>query len=135
MKHNVVVDGRETKVLDSVLCLINTAVLSHVGSYSGSSSSSGTKKSNGGLTLKRKKALTKALESSEDHDFLEAASDFNVLLALDEMVRSMAPKGSNDNDDDDMRVLCGLVKKWARGQKKGTVIDPIFKMKLKTYLS
>ena len=137
-KHPVLVDGQETKLLDSVLCLVNTAVLSHVGSYSGSATSgSATKKSNGALTNKTKKLLLKALDSPDSGDFLKEVCDFNILLALDEMLgvtstKKKAPEGVICEDTKD---LCKLVKKWARGQKKGTVIDPKFKMKLKTYLS
>jgi hypothetical protein len=142
-KHPVLVDGQETKALDSVLCLVNTAVLSHVGSYSGSGTRNPTKKSNGGMTLKTKKLLVKALDSSDANDFFREVCDFNTLLALDEMLRSSSAVSSkskktakkSNNDDDDMKVLCGLVRKWARGQKKGTVLDSKFKMKLKTYLS
>lgn len=142
-KHPVLVDGRETKALDSVLCLVNTAVLSHVGSYSGDSSSStasSTKKSNGGLTLKAKKRIVQALDSPNANDFLKEICDFNVLLALDELLSSSSSKskkqaGNSNSLTEETKVLCKLVRKWARGQKKGTVIDPKFKMKLKTYLS
>jgi len=159
MRHPILVDGQETKVLDSVLCLVNTGVLSHVGSYSGRSGNNAVKKTNGSLTNKTKKILAKALESSEVDDFLKEICDFNVLLALDELLRSSGGSGAkktannpntkkttstttnasssgiSSSSPDDMEVLCGLVKKWARGQKKGTTIDPKFKMKLKTYLS
>jgi len=130
-KHPVLVDGQETKILDSVLCLVNTAVLSHVGNYS--KSGSPTKKSNGSLTNKTKKLLVKALESSDPGDFFQEVCDFNILLALDDLLA----KGSSKSSDigEDTKALCELVKKWARGQKKGTVIDIKFKMKLKTYLS
>ena len=134
-KHPVLVDGQETTKLDSVLCLVNTAVLSHFGSYSGKNSNSSTKKTNGGLTLKAKKRLLKALDSPDANDFLEAACDFSVLVALDELLANAAPKSSKNDSENDMKVLCGLVRKWARGQKKGTRMDPKFKLKLKTYLS
>jgi hypothetical protein len=143
MKHPVLVDGKETKVLDSVLCMVNTAVLSHVGAYSGSSSGSATKKSNGGLTNKTKKMLIRALDSSDSNDFLKEICNFNILLALDELLASSASskaeKATNNAGayviTDDTKALCKLVKKWARGQKKGTAIDPKFRMKLKTHLS
>lgn len=134
MRHAILVDGKETKVLDSVLCLVNTAVLSHVGSYSGdatSASKAAIKKSNGSLTNKTKKLLLQSLDSSNANDFLKEICDFNVLVALDELLAQ-----SKDEDHDrDMEILCGLVRKWARGQKKGTVIDPKFRRKLQTYLS
>jgi hypothetical protein len=137
-KHPVLVDGRETSLLDSVLCLVNTAVLSHSGSYCGSSGGNPTKKSNGGLTNKTKKALAKALDSPESNDFLKLASDFSVLLALDELLASSSGSKSSSSSStitEDTKLLCGLIKKYARGMKKGTVIDPKFKMRLKTYLT
>eukprot|EP00536_Pseudo-nitzschia_multiseries_P007330 jgi/Psemu1/195418/e_gw1.172.45.1 len=138
MRHAVLVDGKETKLLDSVLCLVNTAVLSHVGSYSGHATSSSTavKKINGSLTNKTKKLLLKSLESSDANDFLQEVCDFSVLLALDQLLSQARSKTSKDNEHEaDMEKLCGLVRKWARGQKKGTTIDPKFKRKLQTYLS
>lgn len=131
-KHEVLVDGQETKLLDSVLCLVNTAVLSHVGSFS--KSGSPTKKSNGTLTNKTKKLLAKALDSPEAGDFLKEACDFNILLALEELLAA-GSSSSSTGITDDTKALCKLVKKWARGQKMGTTIDPKLKMKLKTYLS
>mmetsp|Transcript_24212 Transcript_24212/g.67066 ORF Transcript_24212/g.67066 Transcript_24212/m.67066 type:complete len:555 (-) Transcript_24212:92-1756(-) len=133
-RHAVLVDGRETKLLDSVLCLVNTAVLSHVGSYSGdaTSSSIAVKKINGSLTNKTKKILLKALESSDANDFLKEICDFNVLLALDQLLAHASKGGEHEAD---MDKLCGLVRKWARGQKKGTAIDSKFKRKIQTYLS
>ena len=135
-KHPVLVDGQETNILDSVLCMVNTAVLSHTGSYCGSSSASATKKSNGTLTNKTKKALLKALDSSDSGEFLKQVCDFNVLMALDELLASTKTKGAAKGViSEDTKALCKLVKKFARGQKKGTVIDPKFKTKLKAYLS
>ena len=73
--------------------------------------SSVTKK--GQLTGKAKKRILKALVKSEksDHDvdLFEALCDFNVLYALDGMMKKA-----------DMDDICGLVKKWARGQRRGT---------------
>ena len=138
MKHPVLIDGKETKVLDSVLCMVNTGVLSHVGAYSGSSAGSATKKSNGGLTLKTKKQLIRALDSSDSNDFLREICNFNILLALDELLAASSKsktKAKGGVIADDTKALCKLVKRWARGQKKGTVIDSKFRMKLKTYLS
>ncbi|VEU35913.1 unnamed protein product [Pseudo-nitzschia multistriata] len=138
VRHAVLVDGRETKLLDSVLCLVNTALLSHVGSYSGhvTGSSVSVKKINGSLTNKTKKLLLKALESSDANDFLQEICDFNILMALDQLLSQSQVKSSNNDDHEaDMEILCGLVRKWARGQKKGTAIDPKFKRKLQTYLS
>ncbi|OEU19049.1 hypothetical protein FRACYDRAFT_207358 [Fragilariopsis cylindrus CCMP1102] len=138
MRHEILIDGKETKQLDSVLCLVNTAMLSHVGHYSGGGSSSSSswnsiKKSNGSLTKKTKKSLLKALEasSSGDGEFLELLSDFNVLVGLDQLLSSHS---SNNDDDSDIKMICGLVRKWSRGQKQTTKIDSKLKRKLMTYL-
>ena len=114
-------------------------MLSHVGHYSGGGSSSGSsgnsiKKSNGSLTKKTKKSLLKALESSSsgDGEFLELLSDFNVLVGLDQLLSSHS--SNNDDDDSDIKMICGLVRKWSRGQKQTTKIDSKLKRKLMTYL-
>mmetsp|Transcript_30091 Transcript_30091/g.73100 ORF Transcript_30091/g.73100 Transcript_30091/m.73100 type:complete len:648 (-) Transcript_30091:141-2084(-) len=123
-RHPVLVDGRETKELDSVLCLINTALLSHDGSFSGSSSASSVKKSNGTLTNKTKKDLLALMEKDDDRSLMATLCDFNLLLALDSML-----------EDNDMAELCELVRKWSRGQKQGTAIGPKLKMKLQSLLA
>jgi len=123
-RHPVLVDGRETKELDSVLCLINTALLSHDGSFSGSSSASSVKKSNGTLTNKTKKDLLALMEKDDDRSLMANLCDFNLLLALDSML-----------EDNDMAELCELVRKWSRGQKQGTAIGPKLKMKLQSLLA
>jgi hypothetical protein len=124
MRHPVLVDGRETTELDSVLCLINTALLSHDGSFSGSSAASSVKKSNGTLTNKAKKDLLAVIEKGDDRYLMEELCDFNLLLALDLLL-----------DDNDMVELCELVRKWSRGLKKGTAIGPKLKMKLQSLLA
>jgi hypothetical protein len=117
------VDGRETTKLESVLCLINTAMLSNVGNYAGKASASSVKKSNGGLTTKAKKVLLSALEN-DDKTLMEELCDFTVLMALDQSL-----------SESEMERLCECVKKWARGQKEGTVVDSKLKLKLKSTLA
>lgn len=119
-RHPLLIDGKETKDLDSVLCLINTAMLSHEGAYSGKSAASSVKK-NGGLTTKTKKALLAIL--GDDTALLEYICDFNVLLALDQSLSKQ-----------DSEELCELVRKWARGQKQGTQITSNLKMHLRSVL-
>jgi hypothetical protein len=116
----VLVDGKEVKKLDSVLCLVNTAMLPHVGSYSGKSATSAVKK-NGSLTNKTKKALLAAVDN--DASLLEELSDFNTLLALDQTLSKA-----------DSEELCQLVRKWVRGQKRGTLVTPKLKMQLRSIL-
>ena len=48
------------------------------------------------------KALDKSEKSDHDVDLFEALCDFNVLYALDGMMKKA-----------DMDDICGLVKKWA----------------------
>jgi hypothetical protein len=119
-KHALLVDGKETNKLDSVLCLVNTAMLSHTGSFSGKSATSSVKK-NGNLTTKTKKALLGALD--DDPRLLEELCDLNTILALDQTL----PKADSEE-------LCQLVRKWARGQKQGTLVGPKLKMQLRSIL-
>ena len=111
-KEKFLVDSEETTELDSVLCLVNTALLGHTGTFCGKQGESSVTKK-GQLTGKTKKRILAALDKSEksDHDvdLFEALCDFNALYALDGMLKKA-----------DMDSLCGLVKKWARGQKRGT---------------
>jgi hypothetical protein len=120
-KHGVLVDGKETTQLDSVLCLVNTAMLSHVGSYAGKTAASSVKK-NGSLTNKCKKALLKAL-LEDDSNLLEELCDLNTLVALDQSLSK-----------EDTEELCGVVRKWARGQKQGTQLGSKLKMHLRSLL-
>ena len=121
-RHAVLVDGKETKELDSVLCLVNTAMLSHVGSYAGPTANS-VKKS-GGVTNKAKKGILAALDANDDGALLETLCDLNLLLTLDKTL----PKA-------DMEQICALVKKWAGGQKRGTQLDSKLKLLLRSILA
>jgi ribosome-binding protein aMBF1 (putative translation factor) len=122
-KHAILVDGKETQQLDSVLCLVNTAMLSHEGSFAGNLGGSSVKK-NGSLTNKARKAILKAMDDdSQDALVLEILCDFSILLALDDVL-----------DVKDSEKLCKTVQKWARGQKKGTNLDDGLKLRLKSIL-
>lgn len=118
-KHPILVDGKETTTLDSVLCLVNTAMLSHQGLYSGKTAASAVKRSNGRLTTKTRKSILKALlqaqdSSSSTNKLFTILANFQVLLALDEALQ---------DDQAASERLVTTVRKWARGQKKGTVLD------------
>jgi hypothetical protein len=119
------VDGKETQQLDSVLCLVNTAMLSHEGSFAGNLGSGSSVKKNGSLTNKARKAILKAMDDddSDDAKVLELFCDFSILLALDDVL-----------DVKDSERLCKTVQKWARGQKKGTKLDDDLKLRLKSIL-
>ena len=119
-QYAVIVDGREAKSIDTVLCLVNTALLSHKGTYSGDSAKKSTKK-NGSLTAKAKKAILQAIDN--DSALLSLFSDFDILLALDMM---LLPQ--------EMQDLCSVLQKWTRGQKQGSQVSAMLKRKLKSVL-
>jgi hypothetical protein len=122
--HAILVDGQETTTLDCVLCLVNTALLSHEGSFSGGSAVAAVKKKDGGLTSKTRKAILAYIDGSDDAALLEILSNFAVLLALDE------PLGEADSSR-----LCETVRKWARGQRQGTRIHDGTKQRLHAILN
>jgi hypothetical protein len=123
-QHEIIVDGKETTQLDSVLCLVNTAMMRHEGSFAGRTVN--TVKKNGSLTGKTKKTLLAALDKDEsDHcSLLDALRDFNILMALDELLPS-----------EDIEELCRLVRKWVRGQKRGTEVGSKLKLVLQSVLN
>jgi hypothetical protein len=102
---------------------VNTAMLSHEGAFAGTQTSS-TMNKNGSLTKKARKAVLKALQERKEEDVFAELCNFHTLLAL-----------YNDGlDRADCKELCELVRKWARGQKKGTVLDDKIKRRLTTLL-
>ena len=119
----VLIDNKETKDLDSVLCLVNTAMLSHEGRMSGTVGANSTKKS-GGLTTKTKKTITSNIDSNNDDELLKSLCDFDILMALDKMIRR-----------EDMTRLCDLVSKYSRGMKKGTKVSSDLKLAMKSVLA
>lgn len=133
MRRAVLVDGRETRELDSVLCLVNTALLSHVGTFAGggnggtasaaAAAAGPIKRGTGRLTKRAKASLLAALMGTDDRALLEGLCDFNVLLALD---RALTP--------DETEELCSTVRRWARGQKQGTKVGQKLKLKLQGIL-
>jgi hypothetical protein len=123
-KHEILVDGREVTQLDSVLCLINTALITHQGLLPGSNTN--TIKKTGGLTTSARKRLIAAIDAKEDSDsqILDFLCDFNVLVALDALLSS-----------EESQSLLRVVLKWSKGQKQGTSVTPTMKRVLKTLLS
>lgn len=120
-RHNILVDGKETKELDSVLCLVNTAMLSQKGTMAGRTS---TTKKNGSLTKKARKTLLELLDkNNNDSDLLAELCNFHTILGLHDGLGEV-----------DCQRLCELVRKWSRGQKKGTVVDDYLKRKLRGIL-
>ena len=122
--HAVLVDGRETTNLDSVLCLVNTALVSHSGIFVGESSH-GTKKNNPfQITKKTRKSLMKALNDKDDSKLLGILCNFNILAALYE-----------DIGASDMTALLETVRKYSRGQKKSTKMNATLRRKLEQVLA
>ena len=123
----VIVSGEETKLLDSVLLLVNLAVLSHVGLYSGGAGAIGgnVKRSSGAILVKTKKRILAALEQRHGNDgaLLKELCDFDVLLALDSLMRL-----------EDSEKLCSMVRKYASGQRKSTVVDDHLRLTLQTVI-
>ena len=130
----MIVSGEETKQLDSVLLLVNMAMLSHVGMYSGGSNApmgGNVKRNSGELLLKTRKRILSALtvdgnnidNKSNGGGVLKELCDLDVLMALDLLI------GKKDSEK-----LCKLVRNYARGQKKGTVLDDHLKLVLQTVL-
>ena len=126
LKDPVVVSGEETKRLDSVLLLVNTAMLSHVGLYSGGTDApvgGNVKKTNGSLLGKTRKRILAALEKKDGSEVFAELCDFDVLLAIDALIGK-----------DESEMLCSLVRKYARGQKRGTVLGDQLKLTLRSVL-
>lgn len=117
----VLIDAEETHDIDSVLCLINTAVLSHVGLYCGPTTTKSKQKnvdvlkSNGlELTNTMKKKLLTAItttttqeSSKKEKMMMSSLCHFDVLMGLDSI---LGPKR--------VMELCEIIRKYARGQRK-----------------
>ena len=158
----VLVSDEETTILDTVLLLINLAMFSHVGFYSGDAPSPATstgvssvKRSTGELFTKtRKRILTlllvlpdtkkkqhqqQQLENDDkdvvDGELLKLLCDFDILLALDALL-----------DRNDSEKLCLLVKQYAttvknkktsmknNKKKQPIVLDEQLRLTLQTVL-
>jgi len=64
-----------------------------------------------------------SLDQNDDAKLFATLSDFNLLLTLEKMLPGT-----------DMEQLCSLVRKWARGQKRGTELDDKLKLLLQSML-
>jgi len=122
-QESISLDNKETKELDSVLCLINTAMLSHEGRLSGKAHVNSVKKV-GGLTAKKKKAILAKIEDGSDGDIIDELCDFSAIMALD---RSLSKE--------DLAYLCKLVVKYSKGMRKGIEMDNKLKLVLKSVLA
>jgi hypothetical protein len=122
-RESISVDNKETKELDSVLCLINTAMLSHEGRLSGKAGVNSVKKE-GGLTAKKKKVILDKIEDGNDGNIIDELCDFSTIMALD---RSLSKE--------DLAYLCKLVVKYSKGMRKGIEMDNKLKLVLKSVLA
>eukprot|EP00934_Nitzschia_sp_Nitz4_P007892 Nitzschia sp. Nitz4//scaffold81_size91200//38323//39810//NITZ4_004986-RA/size91200-processed-gene-0.50-mRNA-1//1//CDS//3329558710//7882//frame0 len=116
-RYPVLVGGKETQELDPLLCIVNIAILSHTGSFSGTLATSSTKKS-GDLTTKKKKAMLGVLQ--DDRQLLKELCDLNIIIYLDRFL-----------SDEEMIALCGCVNRWSRGQKQTTQLPVALKRRLR----
>lgn len=114
-RHSIIVDGKETKDLDTVLCVINTALLADNGTFAAGGKA--TRKS-GGLTKKARKAVASAVDNS---DFSMLCS-FSILLGLYQDGLSAQH----------CEELCLLVRKWTKGQAKGLAMNPALKQAIRS---
>jgi len=121
-KEAIVIDTKETTSLDSVLCLVNTAMLSHEGSFSGNSGKKSYTKKSGALTANTRKALLTKFDGN-DEDLISLLCNFEVLMALDRLIAQ-----------DKMSELCMLVKKYSRGQRKAAQLSNNLRLVLKNVL-
>ncbi len=122
-QESVSIDNKETTDLDTVFCLVNTAMLSHEGRFSGKAGVNAVKKT-GGLTNKKKKTLLSKLEGESNEEIFRELCDFDTLMALHSILGK-----------DDMDQLCTLVTKFSRGQRKGTEMGNDLKLVLKSVLA
>lgn len=123
-QESVIIDNKETKELDSVLCLVNTALLSHEGRLSGNLGGvNPAVKKGGGLTVKKKKVLLEKIDAGDDSGLVAELCDFSVLMALDPCMGTK-----------EMEMLCNLVNKYSRGQRKSIEMDATLKLIIKSLM-
>lgn len=96
----VIVDGQETRTVDCLLFLVNTGMLSHIGSLSGDGDIIGK------LTAKVKQKLLAYLTQGDDSKTIHFLSNFNLLLALSKIL-----------SEADFNELCDLITKSTRRTK------------------
>lgn len=122
-RHCVLVDSMETQQVDPLLCLINTPVVRHIGRYTGSATcgvprnplrTSGNRPS---LSLTTKQKLLECLQNCRPQDgngimdmsnLVGELCHFKILVYLDQCL-----------SQSHMEELYGMVRKYARGQRKG----------------
>jgi hypothetical protein len=117
----VLVDGKESYTVDSVLCLVNTALLSHDGLYADGQISA--VKKTGGLTKKFKKQIREALAQDNDAALLQVLCNFAILVSLTERLTPTEAES-----------LVTTVRRYARGQKKSTQLDGSLKQKIGSFV-
>jgi hypothetical protein len=128
-KHPIWVDGGESTSLDTLLCLVNTAVVSQTGWYTKVKRT--VKKNNGRLTKATRTKLLAALlqdNSNDDAVALDLLCDFDLLVVLVRMLRQRP--GQLLPEDDDGRELCQTVQQFAKGRKRTTKLNPALRQRI-----
>jgi hypothetical protein len=74
-------------------------------------------KKGGGLSAKKKKILLEKIDAGDDSDLVEELCDFSALMALDKCM-----------DKKDMEIICNLVNKYSKGQRKSLEVDRSLKL-------
>jgi cation transport regulator ChaB len=124
-RRPVVVDGQETNELDTLLCLVNVALLSHDGMFAQKNTKRNSLlKRDGRLSASIHKALNKALnhaeETNDDSKLLEMFVDFNLLYTIDALMQKQYP---TNNQEDAVESLCQAIRKYTKGQKQSIQLD------------
>ena len=110
----VSVGGKETKEVDSLLCLVNLAVIQGSGKWSSKEKNEKlTKRSKADLKEIVGEAIAKKGSAPVNKKLMEALMDFNVLLFLGGRIR-------NEMSWD---AILSKVIKYARGGKQATILD------------
>ncbi|GMH72586.1 hypothetical protein TrRE_jg1243, partial [Triparma retinervis] len=110
----VSVGGKETKEVDSLLCLVNVAVVHGSGKWSSKEKNEKlTKHTRSNLKEIVGEALAKKGSAPANKKLMEALMDFNVLLFL----------GGRIRDEKSWEAILGKITKYARGGKQATVLD------------
>ena len=82
----ICIDGKETQELDSIFVCKNTAILKHVGTFSGRGDEKSPVDLHGKLNPWGCNKIQKVLEMDNDSSLIQNLCDFQLLLALDRLV-------------------------------------------------
>jgi len=110
----VSVDSKETNEVDSLLCLVNVAVVSGTGKWKSKEKNEKlTKRAKGELKDAVSRVLSNKGNAAKNKALMEALMDFNVLLFLQGRIR----------DEECWGGILGKVVKYGKGGKQATVLE------------